>query len=74
MAASTKALEELSDAQLQVDQARKAIGEARGCCGGWQNESRYQAAHSRYYNALAGAGVEVTRRKRNGTYYILGSD
>lgn len=60
-------------AEGAVTSASKMIGEARGCCGGWGNETRYQDAHRLLYEARIANGIEVTRRKRNGSYYILGS-
>lgn len=45
-----------------------------GGTGGWAIEARYQAAHKDLYDARVNAGIQCTKRNRQGVYYILGPD
>lgn len=70
---NTEAKEMLMRAELKVASASKNVTEARGCCGGWSNESKYQDAHRELYDARVANGIECTRRRSDGSYFILGS-
>ena len=64
---------ELEAAHSVVLRATDKVGKIRGNAGGWKNEGDYSAAYARLYSAYAPAGIGVTNRKVNGSYYILGS-
>jgi hypothetical protein len=63
--------EVLSIAEGNVQTVSKDVGKLPGGTGGWGAESRYQAAHGDLYDARIAAGYQLSKRNRQGTYYIL---
>ena len=68
-----EALANLRSAEAQSEQTTKKCGKTRGGAGGWKIEGDYLATEGRLYQARVNAGVSLTTRKKfDGSYYIIG--